>query len=60
MFSEDDVHAAVNAKREMVMTDQSSLVPCTFVDPSLTDVAHTAQSTEYEHVCVVVDQVVHT
>jgi hypothetical protein len=42
MFSEEEVHAAVNAKREMLIPDQSSLVQCTFVDPSLTDVAHTA------------------
>ena len=33
---------------------------CPSVDLSLTVVAHTTQSTEYEHVCVVVDQVVHT
>ena len=32
---------------------------CPSVDLSLTVVAHTTQSTEYEHVCVVVDQVVH-
>ena len=33
---------------------------CPSVDPLLTVVAHTTQSTEYEHVCVLVDQVVHT
>ena len=31
---------------------------CPSVDPLLTVVAHTTQSTEYERVCVVVDQVV--
>ena len=33
---------------------------CLSVDPLLTVDAHTTQSTGYEHVCVVVDQVVHT
>ena len=33
---------------------------CHSVDPLLTVDADTTQSTEYEHVCVVVDQVVHT
>ena len=33
---------------------------CPSADPLLTVVAHTTQSTEYEHVCVVLDQVVHT
>ena len=33
---------------------------CPSVDLSLTVVAHTTQSTEIVHVCVVVDQVVHT
>ena len=42
------------------MTAQSTSVICPSVDPLLTVVAHTTQSTEYEHVCVVVDQVVHT
>jgi hypothetical protein len=42
------------------MTAQSTSVMRPSVDPSLTVVAHTTQSTEYEQVCVVVDQVVHT
>ena len=42
-----------------MMTAQSSSVACPSVDPLLTVVTHTTQSTEYEHVCVVVDQVVH-
>ena len=42
------------------MTAQSTSVMCPCVDALLTLVAHTTQSTEYEHVCVVVDQVVHT
>ena len=33
---------------------------CHSVDPLLTVDADTTQSTEYEHVCVVVDQVAHT
>ena len=41
------------------MTAQSTSLTCRSVDPLLTVVAHTAQSTEYVHVCVVVDQVVH-
>ena len=41
------------------MAAQSTSVLCRSVDPLITVVAHTAQSTEYEHVCVVVDQVVH-
>ena len=39
-------------------TAQSTSVMCRGVDPLLTADAHTTQSTEYEHVCVVVDQVV--
>ena len=42
------------------MTAQSTSVMCPSVDPLLTVVAHTTQSTEYGHVCVVVDQEVHT
>ena len=42
------------------MTAQSTSVMCPSVDPLLTVVAHTTQSTEYENVWVVVDQVVHT
>ena len=42
------------------MTAQSTSVMCPSVDPLLTVVAHTTQSIEYVHVCVVVDQVVHT
>ena len=42
------------------MTAQSTSVMCPSVDPLLTVVAHTTQSTECEHVCVVVDQVAHT
>ena len=42
------------------MTAQSTSVMCPSVDPSLTVVARTTQSAEYEHVCVVVEQVVHT
>ena len=42
------------------MTAQSTSVMCPSVDPLLTVVAHTTQSTEYVHVCVVVDHVVHT
>ena len=42
------------------MTAQSTSVMCPSVHPLLTVVAHTAQSTEYVHVCVVVDQMVHT
>ena len=41
------------------MTAQSTSVMCPSVDPLVTVVAHTTQSTEYEHVCVVVDQVFH-
>ena len=41
------------------MTAQPTSVRCRSVDPSLTVVAHTTQSTEYVHVCEVVDQVVH-
>ena len=41
------------------MTAQSTSVMCPSVDPLLAVAAHTAQSTEYEHVCEVVDQVVH-
>jgi hypothetical protein len=42
------------------MTAQSTSAMCPSVDPSLTVVVHTTQSTEYAHVCVLVDQVVHT
>ena len=42
------------------MTAQSTSVMRPSVDPLLTVVAHTTQSTEHEHVCVVLDQVVHT
>ena len=42
------------------MTAQSTSVMCPSVNPLLTVVAHTTRSTEYVHVCVVVDQVVHT
>ena len=42
------------------MTAQSTSVECPCVDPLLTVDAHTTQSPEYVHVCVVVDQVVHT
>ena len=42
------------------MTAQSTSVMCPSVDMSIAVVAHTSQSTEYVHVCVVVDQVVHT
>ena len=42
------------------MTAQSTSVMCPSVDPSIAVVAQTTQSTEYVHVCVVVDQVVHT
>ena len=42
------------------MTAQSTSVMCPSVDPLLTVDAHTTQSTEYGHVCVVVDQVAHT
>ena len=41
------------------MTAQSTSVMCPSVDPLLTVDTHTSQSTKYEHVCVVVDQVVH-
>jgi hypothetical protein len=41
-------------------TEESTSVMCPSVDPLITVVEHTAQSTEYEHVCVVVDQVVHS
>jgi hypothetical protein len=41
------------------LTAKSTSVMCPSVDPLLTVVAHTTQSTEYAHVCVVVDQVVH-
>ena len=41
------------------MTAQSTSVMCRGVAQLHTVVAHTTQSTEYEHVCVVVDQVVH-
>jgi hypothetical protein len=55
-------HEVQAARRRALqfMTAQSTLVMCPSVDPLLTVVAHTAQSTEYEHVCVVVEQVVHT
>ena len=43
-----------------LMTAQSTSVMCPSVDPSLTVDTRTTQSTEYVHVCVVVDQVVHT
>ena len=33
---------------------------CPSVAPLLTVVVHTTQTTEYVHVCVVVDQVIHT
>ena len=39
------------------MTAQSTSIMCTSVDPLITVVAHTTQSTEYVLVCVVVDQV---
>ena len=42
------------------MTAQSTSVMCPSVDPLLTVVTHTTQSTEYEHFCEVEDQVVHT
>ena len=42
------------------MTAQSTSVMCPSVDPLLTVDAHTTQSTEYEHVCVVEDQLVYT
>ena len=42
------------------MTAQSTSAMCPSVAPSLTVDAHTTQSTEYVHVCVVVDHVVHT
>ena len=42
------------------MTAQSTSVLCPSVDPLLAVVAHTTESTEYGHVCVVVDHVVHT
>ena len=42
------------------MTGQSTSVMRPTVDPLLTVDTHTTQYTEYEHVCVVVDQVVHT
>ena len=42
------------------MAAQSTSVMCLSVDPLLTVDAHTTQSTEYERVCVVVDQVVYT
>jgi hypothetical protein len=41
------------------MTAQSTSVMCRSVDPLLTVVAHATQSTEYVHVCKVVDQEVH-
>jgi hypothetical protein len=41
-------------------TAQSRSGMCPSVDPLLTVDTHTTQSTECEHVCVVVDQVVHT
>ena len=41
------------------MTAQSTSVMRPSVDPLLTVDAHTTQSTEYVHVCVVVDQVGH-
>ena len=41
------------------MTAQSSSVMCPSVDASLTILVHTTQSTEYEHVREVMDQVVH-
>ena len=42
------------------MAAQSTSVMCPSVDPLLTVVAHTTQSTEYGHVYAVVDQVGHT
>ena len=42
------------------MTAQSTSVMCRGADPLLTVVAHMTQTTEYEHVCEVVDQLVHT
>ena len=42
------------------MTAQSTSVMCPSVDPLLTVDTHTTQSSEPVHVCVVVDQVVHT
>ena len=42
------------------MTAQSASAMCPPVDPLITVVAHMSQYTEYERVCVVVDQVVHT
>ena len=41
------------------MTAQSTSVLCPSVDPLLAVVVHTTESTEYVHVCVVVDQVAH-
>jgi hypothetical protein len=41
------------------MAAQSTSVMCPSVDPLITVDAHATQSTEYEHVCVVVDQEVH-
>ena len=40
--------------------EQSTSAPRRSANRSLTVVAHTTQSTEYEHVCEVEDQVVHT
>ena len=59
MFSENEVHASVNAKRGMFMADLSSQVPCTLFAQLLTVATRTTQTTEYGHICVVVDQVVH-
>ena len=42
------------------MTAQSTSVLCPSVDPLIKVVAYTAQTTEYVHVCVVVDHVAHT
>ena len=43
-----------------MMTAKPTSVMCPSVDALLTVDTHTTQSSEYVHVCVVVDQVVHT
>ena len=43
-----------------MMTAKPTSVMCPSVDALLTVDTHTTQSTEYEHVCAVVNQVVHT
>jgi hypothetical protein len=42
-----------------LMAAQSTSVMCPSVDPLVTLVPHTTQSTEYEQVSVAVDQVAH-